>query len=171
MPTSGIPLKLGGTDPTSAMGGFDVYVRKDGGAETLWRTGVPPGRTSYRSVAVGHSYAFRVVPRDLAGNPGPEVVTRSVPVKPALKIVTKPRISGTPKVGSTLQVSTGTWTRKDVRLTYQWFLGTTRITGATKPSITLTRAMRGKTISVKVTGRVPTQAPVVVKVAGGTVRG
>ncbi len=63
-----------------------------------------------------------------------------------------PTIFGTPKVGSKLTVKTGAWV-SGTTFTYQWYASGTAISKATKTTLTLTRAQKGKTITVKVTGK------------------
>jgi len=62
-----------------------------------------------------------------------------------------PTISGTVRVGETLTVKTGTWSPTPV-FAYQWFADGVAITGATKRTLVLAEAQRGKKITVKVTG-------------------
>ena len=65
-----------------------------------------------------------------------------------------PKISGTAKVGKTLKAKPGTWKPKSgVKFTYQWFANGTAIGGATKSSLKLTAAQKGKKVTVKVTGK------------------
>jgi hypothetical protein len=63
-----------------------------------------------------------------------------------------PRISGTAKVGEKLTAKPGTWTT-GTKLTYQWYSGGTKISGATKSTYTLKSAQKGKWVKVKVTGK------------------
>jgi hypothetical protein len=63
-----------------------------------------------------------------------------------------PKVTGTLKVGRTLKVSKGTWTAHTT-FTYQWYASGKAIKGATKWSLKLGKAQKGKTITVKVTGR------------------
>lgn len=63
-----------------------------------------------------------------------------------------PSISGTALVTRTLTASTGTWT-SGADLRYQWYAGGKAISGATSRTLKLTSAHAGKTITVKVTGR------------------
>lgn len=63
-----------------------------------------------------------------------------------------PTIQGTNTVGHVLTATAGTWGPGSVNLTYKWYRGASRISGATTSSYTLVRADAGKTITVKVTG-------------------
>jgi surface antigen len=63
-----------------------------------------------------------------------------------------PSVSGTPKVGSTLTATVGTWSPSDVKLTYQWLRDGVIISGATQTSYTLTSADVGHAMSISVTG-------------------
>ena len=63
-----------------------------------------------------------------------------------------PTVAGTPKVGSTLTATAGTWKPSDVTLTYQWLRDGVIISGATKTSYTITTADAGHALSVSVTG-------------------
>lgn len=65
--------------------------------------------------------------------------------------VATPKISGTAKVGSKLTAVAGAWT-PGATLSYQWAASGAAIAGATGPSLTLTAAQLGKTISVTVSG-------------------
>ncbi len=85
--------------------------------------------------------------------------TVSRPSKPTAKVAaaskmtsTTPKISGTPAVGRTLSVVRGTWTT-GVAFSYTWYASGRAITGAKSSKLVLTSAQRGKTITVKVTGR------------------
>lgn len=62
-------------------------------------------------------------------------------------------ISGIVKVGEELTASTGTTSPLPDRFTYQWFAGTTAISGATGARYTPTSAQVGQRISVEVTAR------------------
>lgn len=74
-------------------------------------------------------------------------VTAPVVLGWAPKVPTYP----TPRVGKLLTVTTGDW-GSGVTFTYRWYLGTTAITNATKPTYTPTASQLGKYLSVKVTG-------------------
>jgi hypothetical protein len=64
-----------------------------------------------------------------------------------------PTISGTPTVGKTLTANPGgTWT-SGTTFTHQWYASGRTISGATGNVFTLTGSQKGKTMTVKVTGR------------------
>ncbi|MFF1646190.1 hypothetical protein [Streptomyces sp. NPDC058240] len=71
----------------------------------------------------------------------------------APKATKPPTISGTAKVGRTLKAANGTWTPTPTSYGYQWYANGKAISGATKSSLTLKSAQRGKRITVKVTAR------------------
>lgn len=68
-------------------------------------------------------------------------------------------VSGTAQVTKRLTVSPGTWTT-GTSLSYQWYADGTAISGATASTLTLTSAQAGKTVVVKVTGRLTGYATV-----------
>ena len=63
-----------------------------------------------------------------------------------------PTISGTARVGSTLSAVPRTWGPAPVTLRYQWRANGIAITGATASTYKPGTAMRGKALSVTVTG-------------------
>lgn len=62
-----------------------------------------------------------------------------------------PSITGTPTVGQTLKVRTGTWTA-GTRLTYQWYINGAPVARATAASFTLPSSAAVKTVTVVVSG-------------------
>jgi hypothetical protein len=63
-----------------------------------------------------------------------------------------PKITGKAKVGKTLKVKVGKWSPVP-KFTYQWYAGGKAIKGATKATLKLKKAQKGKKITVKVTGK------------------
>ncbi|MER6631637.1 hypothetical protein ABT301_26045 [Streptomyces sp. NPDC000987] len=63
-----------------------------------------------------------------------------------------PTVSGTTKVGSTLTAKNGSWSVKPTGYTYQWYRGSTAISGATSATYKLTSAEKGRKIKVRVKG-------------------
>ncbi|MBN9338566.1 MAG: peptidoglycan-binding protein [Comamonadaceae bacterium] len=70
-----------------------------------------------------------------------------------LETATTPALSGTTTVGKTLAAAPGTWGPGKVDIAYQWYRGSTKISGATKTSYKLTTKDVGKTVKVKVTSK------------------
>ena len=62
-----------------------------------------------------------------------------------------PAIDGIAKVGSVLSATAGTWKPADATVTYQWFGDGRKIAGATTPTLRLTRARLGQTVTVTTT--------------------
>ncbi|BDV29861.1 hypothetical protein Microterr_05210 [Microbacterium terricola] len=84
--------------------------------------------------------------------PGYGVVAKTSAKTLKVAVVATPTISGTAKVGKTLTAKPGTWTAKTT-FTYQWYASGKAISKATKSTFKLTSAQKGKTITVKVTGK------------------
>lgn len=77
--------------------------------------------------------------------------TATVPLLKLTKSPT-PTLSGKAAIGHTLTATAGTWAPSPVTVRYQWYRGSTAISGATGRSYTLTRADGGSAIKVAVTG-------------------
>jgi hypothetical protein len=65
-------------------------------------------------------------------------------------VAATPSITGTARVGKTLKVKTGSWSPAPT-FTYQWYANGKKIGKATKASLKLTKALKGKRITVAVT--------------------
>ena len=61
-----------------------------------------------------------------------------------------PKITGTPKVGSTLTASAGSWSVTGSSYAYQWLADGAAISGATSSTLALTNAVKDKAITVRV---------------------
>lgn len=114
------------------------------------------GATSrtYRAPAAvrGKRLSVRVT-GTLAGR-RPTVRTSAATVAVAYGTLTTaaPRISGTVKVGRRLSVVRGTWTA-GTAFTYRWYANGRAISGATRSTYVPTKGVKGKRLTVKVTGR------------------
>ena len=64
-----------------------------------------------------------------------------------------PKVTGTATVGSTLSVSTGTWSPKPSSFAYQWYRNGTAISGAKTATYKLISADAGTDVKVKVTAK------------------
>ncbi|MFD5403731.1 Tat pathway signal protein [Streptomyces griseorubiginosus] len=71
----------------------------------------------------------------------------------APKATKLPVVSGTAKVGKTLRTTNGTWSPAATSYAYQWYANGQAISGATKSSLVLKTAQKGKKITVKVVAR------------------
>jgi len=122
--------------------------RSGGGVDAMVVDG--SGHTSLAAGDVwhnrAHTLAVRVTGIDAAG--------AHVTVDFTLgKLTTaKPRISGKPHVGRTLKARPGAWT-SGTTFSYTWHANGKRIKGATTAKLRLTKAQKGKRVSVSVTGK------------------
>ncbi len=72
--------------------------------------------------------------------------------RPALVAVTEPAISGPHKPGKTEKVTRGRWSPAASTVTYQWYLGSVKVRGATKSTFTVPRtAKKGTRVRCVVT--------------------
>jgi copper(I)-binding protein len=95
-------------------------------------------------VATGSRATYTSVSRSSIATPA---------VTPATLTATPvPTITGSAVAGKTLTAVPGAWTPAPVTVTYQWYRGTTAISGATGVSYTLTAADYKQAISVRTTG-------------------
>lgn len=111
---------------------------------------------SYAPTAGDHRRGLSVrVTASTAGRPDGSATSSPVTVGTGdkLRATVKPKVSGTPKVGRTLKVSPGRWTTLATSYTYRWKAGGKTIKGATKRTLKLKRAQKGKKITVQVTAR------------------
>ena len=110
---------------------------------------------SYRLVAADLAATITVtVTGSKAGytTVGTSSVKTAAVAKGTLTSTPTPAITGTRAVGRTLTAKPGTWTPSGVTLRYQWFRGTTAITGATKATYTVTTRDKGTKLTVRVRG-------------------
>jgi len=83
---------------------------------------------------------------------GYATVTTTSKATTRVPTVATPKIGGTTKATMTLTASTGSWT-SGTAFGYQWYANGKAISGATKKTLTLSNALVGKKITVKVTGK------------------
>ncbi len=82
---------------------------------------------------------------------GYATVTKSSSGTAKIQRIGTPRLSGSATVGKTVRVSPGTWT-SGTKFRYQWYLNGKRISGATKTTVKVKYAWRGKRLSARVKG-------------------
>lgn len=103
----------------------------------------------------------------LAGSYQPEFARLSVGADKRITSRSKPTVSGKPRLGSPLLVSPGTWRPTQVVMSYQWYAGSSPISGADGPSYTPVAGVVGDDLTVRVTAsRAGHRASTVVAEAG-----
>jgi hypothetical protein len=75
-------------------------------------------------------------------------------VAPGLLVSSTPTISGRARVGRTLTARHGTWS-PGTTFSYAWFASGKKIAHRSGSTLRLTKAQRGKRITVRVTGKKP----------------
>ncbi|MCW5951149.1 MAG: hypothetical protein KIT69_02680 [Propionibacteriaceae bacterium] len=117
-----------------------------GGATTNQYTLTPADLGAWISVHVTAS---------AAGSESLSAITEPVgPVaKGSIVNTTRPVITGKAKVGSKLHASKGSWSPTPAKYAYQWYRNGKVIKKATSSSYKLTKADKGKKVSVKVTAK------------------
>ncbi|MFT4123290.1 MAG: hypothetical protein QM635_05620, partial [Microbacteriaceae bacterium] len=111
-------------------------------------------KSTYKLTTVDTGKTIKVaVTGSLAGH-GKKSRTSAATARIATRAVsaTTPTISGSRKVGATLTAKPGDWTTGST-LKYQWYRGSSRISGATKSTYKIVMADENHTIFVKVTGK------------------
>jgi hypothetical protein len=128
--TSSYQWQRGGVDITGATSAdYQVVLDDVGSAITVVQT---LDATGYESAELTSS----------ATDPVPEPVIDPAPT---------PTLTGTPRVGTALHATTGTW-MDGTDLGYQWFVAGVPVGGATGTSYTPTAGDLGQTVRVEVTG-------------------
>ena len=79
---------------------------------------------------------------------------QSAEVVRARFVAPEPRITGTVTAGKTVTARTGTW-KPGATLTYRWYADGKPISGATKATLRLSKALAGTKLTVRVTGSRP----------------
>jgi hypothetical protein len=146
------PHQVGGTERCSE-GVLDFGVK----AAYTWLVNGKKAATgaTYKVAAAAYKkkLSCSATVHDGSGPASAAVASKAVTVSlgKALRATKKPVLAGTHKVGSIEKVGHGTWSSAASSYTYQWFVGTKTIKGATKSSLKIPAAENGKTISCRVT--------------------
>lgn len=103
--------------------------------------------------------------------PGGARVSVTQPSQPGLSSLRAPMVSGTPKVGSTLDLDVGSWDPEDAQTWVEWLVGGTVVAeGSGAPALSLLPEHVGKTVTARVTAFAPGRhATVVTSAATGPV--
>lgn len=114
-------------------------------------------KPAYLAVAadLGTKLTVRVTGTLSGYTPASQISAASAAVAKGTLTTKTPTITGTRKSGKTLKVDGGNWGPGAVKLSYQWYRGSTLVKGATKTSFALTSKDRGKKVSVVVRGTKP----------------
>jgi hypothetical protein len=123
----------------------DIQVDGLGASTRSTSIGAPPAGPRSVQVVVHGPTQTSTAQLDSVDFPGPP------PVTPTMSSITPPVITGTPRVGSPLSASPGTWSPSDGSYAYQWFANGTAIAGATAATYTPTLAVLLKHLTVRVT--------------------
>jgi hypothetical protein len=102
----------------------------------------------------GQSTQYAAADVVVSGGTWTEVYPKNAsgPTAPSkFKNLAKPVLSGKHKVGAVEKSSHGSWEPGATSYSYQWFKGSAKIKGATKASLKLTKAFKGKLIHCTVT--------------------
>jgi len=100
-------------------------------------------------------YGSRVRPRVTRTPPGcPKLTQEGYEWVPMTTLAPTPRITGTAKVHATLKAKPGTWSR-GTKFHYRWYADGQAIAKATKSTLKIAKSLKGKAITVAVTGKNP----------------
>ena len=100
---------------------------------------------------VGKALAVRVTGTK-AGYASATASSAETKVAPGVLSAATPTLSGTVRVGSKVTAKPGAWT-SGTSLSYQWYASGSKISGATSSTYTPSSGAKGKTLTVKVTGK------------------
>ncbi len=106
----------------------------------------------------------------------PPVVTPPVVTPPAPQVThvdssSKPKVQGKKKVGSTLKAKVASWIPAGASVKYQWLANGKAIKKATKAKLKVTKKLKGKKVSLKVTATSPGSLPATTVTKVGKIKG
>jgi hypothetical protein len=164
-PPNFVPTLLGpGGAGTARVGGIESCLASFDNATTVtyaWQangTAIPDATSStYTPVPVelNQSLTCSVQATNSAGSVSGTSNGANIGLGAALVPTAKPKLSGPHTVGGTEKVTAGTWKPAAVTVTYQWFIGTKKVTGATKSSFKVPSSAKGKKVHCVVTASAP----------------
>ncbi|UJP39180.1 carboxypeptidase regulatory-like domain-containing protein [Cellulomonas palmilytica] len=155
-PTTASPLTITGTPAPGKTLTASHGALSPAGSSAWFQwfvNGVPAGWGTTLAVTTAHRTATIEVRGAFSTSGAGERVARATVRVPGLAFTpATPTVAGTAVVGQTLTAKVGTWTPTPTTFTYQWYRGSTAISGATGKTYTLKAADRGTRVKVKVTG-------------------
>ncbi|WP_244928037.1 family 78 glycoside hydrolase catalytic domain [Nocardioides sp. W7] len=105
-------------------------------------------------------HAVEFASTDVAGNPEPvRVETVSLADVDVVSALVPPQVTGTPRLGSTLTATSGSWNTKGLTYAYQWLRNGTEVAGARGASYRVSAADVGQRLSVRVTATKADKVP------------
>ena len=115
---------------------------------------------THQTLTLDHAHAGTKLSVRVTGtHPGyaaHEQTSRTVEVQKAALKATRPRISGKPQIGQTLHAHVDEWL-PGTEYRYRWYAGSQPVDGVTGHSLRLVPELRGKRITLEVTGRLAGQ--------------
>lgn len=136
------------------------------------KSGYLPYRAHIGSVRISATVPPAPTPPPVAPPPAPPVTPSASPpaATPAAITVKKAAVAGKARVGQVLKAKAGSVSVRGVKVTYTWYAGSKAIKKATKATLKLTRKLKGKKVSVRITYRKAGYATVVKTIKVGKVR-
>ncbi len=139
---------------------YSVDIRPGGGSTGTTDSGTAIGTAfASKKAFVTGNYQASVTARDAAGNAlGTSQVSFSVDSR--VVALATPSISAPAGTtgGASLVSTDPTWNKPGVAVSYQWLRDNAVVFGATNPTYTLTAVDAGKSIALRVTGKLPNHA-------------
>jgi hypothetical protein len=142
------------------VGGVDSCLAAFQGATTVtyaWQangtaiSGVTTSTYKVPASLLGQTLTCSVTATNSAGSVSGTSAGAKIGLGLPLVPVVKPVLSGPHLPGRAEKVTAGTWSPAASKVTYQWYLGSTKVAGATKSSFTVPSSARGKTVHCVVT--------------------
>jgi ELWxxDGT repeat protein len=144
-----------GTPVPNATGTTYSVSTADVGAQVAFRVtavGIgPPNIVSADSAPITGSAAPGTAPGTGGGAKTKPGGTTTRPTLPTLQVKAKGKLTGTARVGKTLKVKVPTFSRTGVKVSFRWSAGGKTIKRQTRSSLKLTKAQKGKRVSVTLT--------------------
>jgi hypothetical protein len=163
-PPSFEPTLFGPQGPNTArVGGQEFCVASFQNADTVtysWQANGSPIGGQQNNTAdtftpgatlLGQALSCSVLATNAKGTTSGQSTQSTIALGAPLVPTTNPKISGPHVVGQKEKVTAGIWSPPATTVTYQWFIGTTKVTGATNPTFKVPARALGKKVHCVVT--------------------